>query len=911
MRRLGEIAFAMPSVRISEFHYDNTGADADERVEVSGPAGMDVTGWRVIPYNGSNGQTYTPIVTLSGAFPSTCGSRGVMVVAIAGLQNGAPDGIALVDAGNNVIEFLSYEGSFAATNGPAFNTTTNVGMTSTNIGVAQAGTEALGSSLYRNPSDVWSATSTNTFGACNDNDEGVVASITVTPASATVVQGRTQQFNAQAFNSTGQPISAGITWSSANTDIATVSASGLATGVSPGTTDILATAANGVVKAASLQVDEPPPPPPGAVDIVELHYDNSGDDVNEGFEIEGPAGYSLDGWTVALYNGNGGVVYQTISLSGTFGDQCSGRGTLAFAVAGIQNGAPDGLALVRPGDIVDEFLSYEGGLRAAAGPANGQDATDIGVDEGSSTAGTSSLQKDAEGWYGPVAASFGACNVRPRPTITFSGRSSADPALPVGFQDQLFATQRNASGDPVETTITWATETPAIAEIDQRGVVTALAAGTAVLRATATDGTTGTWSLATRVATAGAASYANHVEFGTPVDGNASDDYILSRAEFSSSFNVTRGIPNWVSFNIDASHYGPEDRCECFTYDPLLPSSFTRYTTADYTGAGAFHGYGIDRGHLARSFDRTAGSLDNARSFYFSNIIPQAADNNQGPWSALEIYLGNLARFQNKELFIIAGASGSNGTVKNEGTITIPASVWKVAVILPRDQGLSSVDSYDDVEVIAVIMPNVPGIRNVEWETYKTTVDAVEALSGYDLLSLLPDQVEIAVESATKPPVAVVSGPHSALEHESIAMSGAGSSDPDGDALTYSWTFGDGSTGSGLNVTHAYASAGTYTVTLTVTDTRGLVATATTTATIVTPAQVIQSLLDGIENNSLAVKLEAAIMSLSRGNDGAAINQLGAFLNEAEAMARSGRLDAATLASWRALVARVIASATG
>jgi hypothetical protein len=48
---------------------------------------------------------------------------------------------------------------------------------------------------------------------------------------------------------------------------------------------------------------------------------------------------------------------------------------------------------------------------------------------------------------------------------------------------------------------------------------------------------------------------------------------------------------------------------------------------------------------------------------------------------------------------------------------------------------------------LPVIMPNDPGIRNVPWETYKTTVDAVEALSGYDLLSLLPDPIEIAVEA--------------------------------------------------------------------------------------------------------------------------------------------------------------------
>ncbi len=66
---------------------------------------------------------------------------GTLFFAIAGLQNGAPDGIALVKPDNSVVLFLSYEGSFTATDGPA------IGLTSTDIGVLEAGTEALGLSL--------------------------------------------------------------------------------------------------------------------------------------------------------------------------------------------------------------------------------------------------------------------------------------------------------------------------------------------------------------------------------------------------------------------------------------------------------------------------------------------------------------------------------------------------------------------------------------------------------------------------------------------------------------------------------------------------------------------------------------------------------------------------------------------
>jgi hypothetical protein len=113
------------------------------------------------------------------------------------------------------------------------------------------------------------------------------------------------------------------------------------------------------------------------------------------------------------------------------------------------------------------------------------------------------------------------------------------------------------------------------------------------------------------------------------------------------------------------------------------------------------------------------------------------------------------------------------------------------------------------------------------------TVDSVEALSGYDLLALLRDDLEIAVESNTVPPVAALDGPYAGSEGgAAIAMSAAASSDADNDALDFAWSFGDGANATGVATSHVYAQDGVYSVRLIVTDVRGLADTTFTSATI-------------------------------------------------------------------------------
>ena len=138
-------------------------------------------------------------------------------------------------------------------------------------------------------------------------------------------------------------------------------------------------------------------PQPGFIWINEIHYENSGVDVDERLEVAGPAGTDLSGWTAYAYNGNGGVIYDSIPLSGVIPDQGGCVGTLNFLFPNLQNGAPDALALVDDLNVVIDFPSYEGVVVATEGPAAGMTSVDIGVSQTTSTPVGQSLQLGGTG----------------------------------------------------------------------------------------------------------------------------------------------------------------------------------------------------------------------------------------------------------------------------------------------------------------------------------------------------------------------------------------------------------------------------------------------------------------------------------------------------------------------------------
>ena len=240
-----------------------------------------------------------------------------------------------------------------------------------------------------------------------------------------------------------------------------------------------------------------------------------------------------------------------------------------------------------------------------------------------------------------------------------------------------------------------------------------------------------------------------HLTMGNPsaaiTDISYPNNYLLEKEEYVMSYSRDKGTANWVSWHLDEAWLGSASRQDDFRSDSSLPSSWYQVGATDYQYSG------FDRGHLCPSADRTLSVDDNSNTFYMTNMMPQAPSNNRYAWANLENYCRSMLDGGN-EIYIISGGYGLGGDGSNgyaeylaDGKIQIPSNTWKVIMIIP--------DGDDDVNrvttstrLIAIDMPNSNSV-NSDWTQYITTVDEIEAATGYDFFNLVPDSIEDVIES--------------------------------------------------------------------------------------------------------------------------------------------------------------------
>ncbi|KXU99228.1 hypothetical protein AD929_15630 [Gluconobacter potus] len=132
---------------------------------------------------------------------------------------------------------------------------------------------------------------------------------------------------------------------------------------------------------------------------------------------------------------------------------------------------------------------------------------------------------------------------------------------------------------------------------------------------------------------------------------------------------------------------------------------------------------GWSRGHLTPSGD-TPDRASRIQTFALSNIVPQNARMNSGPWDKIERAVRNLAT-QDGELYVVTGPAFKEdlGTIGSDH-IQVPSSIWKaiydpadgaVAVVVCKNQATPSCGQVPfDVLVRVVGIDPFPGVSAKE-----------------------------------------------------------------------------------------------------------------------------------------------------------------------------------------------------
>lgn len=232
---------------------------------------------------------------------------------------------------------------------------------------------------------------------------------------------------------------------------------------------------------------------------------------------------------------------------------------------------------------------------------------------------------------------------------------------------------------------------------------------------------------------------------------------LLVRQGYVNCFDPARRVPQWVAFRVEPDYRRTPPRTgrfQSFRTDTSLPDPVR---TNDYTSSG------YSRGHLApyavmggdRDGDGQLAHLDPERSDpedertvleanYMSNIAPQrgrAFNEAPGIWYRLERWIQDrLVDRHQKSLWVFAGTIFGPARFDAIGPrqdIEVPPLFYQVVVEHP--------DPALPPRVLAFLFPHHQSAHG-DPEDFLVSVDVIEALTGLDFFSDLPDDAEDPLE---------------------------------------------------------------------------------------------------------------------------------------------------------------------
>lgn len=227
-----------------------------------------------------------------------------------------------------------------------------------------------------------------------------------------------------------------------------------------------------------------------------------------------------------------------------------------------------------------------------------------------------------------------------------------------------------------------------------------------------------------------AASAQTVMDEGLEIPATTPDEDIYQYSGFTSSYNHSTLVPNWVAYELTAEELqgGYETKSSSFSRDPNVKGR--QASREDYSRSG------WDKGHMAPKADLRWSEKAYWESHYFTNVCPQNHEMNAGDWNSLEKSVRRWAR-QYGRIWVVCGPIFDQqefGTI-GDARVQVPDAFFKALLI----------HVGEDWSSIAFVMPNKG--RHHPQLSYSCTVDDLEEIIQRDLFPSLPDDVEAQVES--------------------------------------------------------------------------------------------------------------------------------------------------------------------
>ena len=231
--------------------------------------------------------------------------------------------------------------------------------------------------------------------------------------------------------------------------------------------------------------------------------------------------------------------------------------------------------------------------------------------------------------------------------------------------------------------------------------------------------------------------HSKHWLHGYPLGTPTTNDLII-RDIYALSSNDERKFADWVAYRLTPREVtGTLDLERKWRADPWLADDETLEPSGpdDYGGAHDAHDY--DRGHFAplASFK---GSLSASQTNYLSNISPQKADLNQGPWKDLEnavrtrVKTGATVWVTTGPLYEDAMSELPNADEEH----VVPSGYWKIV----------ATEAQGELRVAAFIMGQ-DADRHSDPADFLTSVDEIEERSGLGFFWELPEAEQTSLEA--------------------------------------------------------------------------------------------------------------------------------------------------------------------